>query len=42
MIYFRGKSETQTKATHWLTQAAQKPAQDAQAIFNSQMNKLDK
>lgn len=42
MIYFRGKSETQTKATHWLTEASLKPAQDAQAIFNSQMNKLDK
>ena len=42
MIYFRGKSETQTKATHWLTQAAQKPAQDAQSIFNSQMKKLEK
>ena len=40
MIYFRGKSATQTKATHWLTEASLKPAQDAQSIFNSQMEKL--
>lgn len=42
MIYFRGLTSTVTTAAPWLQPAAEKPAQDAQAIFNSQMNKLDK
>jgi len=42
MVYFRGLTSTVTKAAPWLEPAAQKPAQDAQSIFNSQMNKLDK
>lgn len=42
MIYFRGKSSTETKQEAWLRPAAIKPAEDGQKIFNSQMNKLDK
>jgi hypothetical protein len=42
MIYFRGVTQTQTKATHWLTESMAKPAADAQSIFNSQMKKLEK
>jgi hypothetical protein len=42
LLYNRHLSSTETKAEPWLEPAAQKPAQDAQSIFNSQMNKLDK
>ncbi len=42
MIYFRGLTATVTKAAPWLIPSSQKPAEDAQKIFNSQMTKLDK
>ena len=42
MLYFRGVTQTQTQATHWLTESMAKPAADAQSIFNSQMKKLER
>ena len=42
MVYFRGLTQTVTKAAPWLEPSMQKPAQDGQKIFNSQMNKLDR
>lgn len=42
MIYFRGLTSTVTKQAPWLQPASLKPAQDGQAIFNSQIEKLDK
>lgn len=35
-------SQTKTPARPWLQPASEKPAQDCQAIFNAQMDKIDK